>query len=898
MMDLSCLTANNAAFLEELYKKYSENPNSIDKSWVKIFATLERENTEVNGMTKEKRFSVPDNGMHSDVKDLIDEYRTNGHFIADLNPLNRCSREIEHNLENLDEKVNLGGKFGLNKASIRQIIDIMKKAHCETIGLEFMHIRNAEEKEWLQSKLENYDWRGKLSKEERIKIFQDVMEAELFENYLHVKFPGAKRFSVEGAESSIAALENIIGRSTNFGVLEVLIGMAHRGRLNVLTKVLRKKYSAMLYEFQGNVSLPAEYDVSGDVKYHMGYSCDRTLANGKKVHLSLAANPSHLESVNAVLMGKVRCKQDLLRSKKKALGVLIHGDAAFTGQGVVHECFNLNSVKNYDTGGIIHILINNQIGFTTNPIDARGFHYPAYAGVAYEIPIFHINGDDPEAVVYCSTLATEYRYRFSKDSIVGMQCYRRYGHNEGDEPRFTQPKMYGAIGNHKSSMNLYADRLMSEGILTREEMENMQAKFKQHLDRAFEEAKNYRPDSKHHYANLWQDLVKPKVGTKFSLVKGIDKKELKDLAKKLFVIPKEITAHSKVEKLFSSRLIAVERETKIDWGNAEHLAFASLLIKGINIRLAGQDTKRGTFSHRHSAVIDQDTEENYIPLNHLTNSQGNFEVINSTLSEYAAMGFEYGYSLVNPKNLVLWEGQFGDFANGAQIIIDQFIAAAETKWLQSSGLVLLLPHGYEGQGPEHSSARIERFLQLCAEDNMQVVNCSTPANYFHILRRQIYNNFRKPLIVFTPKSLLRHNRAISSLDDLSEKNSFQPVILDERKGVTEVQKLALCSGKIYYDVMEELADKKDIAVIRLEQLYPFPEKEVKKAIDKYKAKEIIWCQEEPKNMGAWSFIHQVFYEILDIKIQYIGRKTAASPASGYLEVHNRELKEIIDKIVF
>ena len=891
-MDLSYLNGNNILFLEKIYKQYLENPNSVHYDWSKMFSGLEKECVKNDG-----GFSAQSVG-DIDVRKLINEYRTNGHFIADLNPLNRFSKEIKHNIQNLDQKVDLGGDLKLNEASIRQVIEIMKSAYCRTIGLEFMHIRSAEEKEWLQNRLENYDWRGTLTEKQKLKIFQDLMELELFEKFLHVKFPGAKRFSIEGAESGIVGLEAIIEQSSNFGAEEILIGMSHRGRLNVLTKVMRKKYSAMIYEFQGNVSLPDEYQVLGDVKYHMGHSCDRVLNNGKKIHLSLAANPSHLEAVNSVLMGKVRCKQDLLKSKGKALGVLIHGDAAFTGQGVVHECLNLNSVKNYDTGGILHILINNQIGFTTNPIDARGYHhYPAYAAVAYDIPIFHINGDDPEALVYSAMLATEYRYKFKKDAIVGMQCYRKYGHNEGDEPKFTQPQMYDAISAHKSTMNLYSEQLISEGLLKKDQVESMQVEFKKHLDGKFNEAKKYSPSSKSYYVNLWQDFKKPKVGTPFFPAKGVSKASLKKIAKKLSIVPDNIAVHNKVKKLLLSRLHDIENESDIGWGNAEHLAFASLLVEGINIRLAGQDSERGTFSHRHSVIVDQNTEEKYIPLNNLNNEQGNFEVINSTLSEYAAMGFEYGYSLVDPRNLVLWEGQFGDFANGAQIIIDQFIASAETKWLQSSGLILLLPHSYEGQGPEHSSARIERFLQLCAEDNMQVVNCSTPANYFHILRRQVYNDFRKPLIVFTPKSLLRNKNAVSSLNDFSEINSFQAIISINHNNLTTVDKLVLCSGKIYYDIIDAIKDKQGIVIVRVEQLYPFPIIEVQKEIDKYKPREIIWCQEEPKNMGAWFFVNQIFHESLNKRIKYIGRNSAASPASGYLKIHNQEQKEIIIQVI-
>ncbi len=889
-MNLTHLSGNNSKFLERLYQEYLKNPNSVDKKWAQMFSEIEKGEGESKTSNVAKAGSV-----NSDVNWLINEYRSNGHFIANLNPLKPSNNYIPHNISDTAAIVELNGELKLDRSSVDQVIQIMHKAHCQTIGLEFMHIRNAEEKEWLQSKLENHDWRGDLTRERKIRILQDLIELETFENYLHVKFPGAKRFSSEGAESALAGLEMIIERSSDLGAEEVLVGMAHRGRLNTLTKVLRKKYAAMLYEFQGNIALPEVYNVSGDVKYHFGHSCDRIMQNGKKIHLSLAANPSHLEAVNSVVMGKVRCKQDLLQSRDKALGVLIHGDAAFTGQGVVHECFNLNSVENYNTGGVIHILINNQIGFTTNPCDARGFHYPAYAGVAYEIPIFHLNGDDPEAVVYCSKLAAEYRFKFNKDVIVGMQCYRKYGHNEGDEPKFTQPSMYDLISKHKTPMQIYSEKLISEGVISKNEVEEMIAKFKSHLDEEFMQSKNYVPDSNQYYNNLWAGFTKPEVGTPFTTVNGVNEDYLESLMSKVCDLPEDAKAHPKVSKIFAARQESVVKGESIDWGCAEHLAFASLLDKGFNVRLAGQDCERGTFSHRHSVIINQETEAKYIPLNHLHKKQGRFEVINSTLSEYAAMGFEYGYSITDPKNLVLWEGQFGDFANGAQIIIDQFIAAAETKWLQSSGLVLLLPHGYEGQGPEHSSARVERFLQLCAEDNMQVVNCTTPANYFHILRRQIYNKFRKPLVIFTPKSLLRHKHALSTLRELNEQNHFQPVLGDVNVNPDAVKKVVMCTGKIYYDLLSHR--REDIAVLRIEQLYPFPEKELKEELAKYTNANFVWCQEEPKNMGAWSFVQQVFHESFEKKVEYIGRKRSASTACGYLSVHNKEQQDIIAQVL-
>lgn len=897
-MDYSCLNGMNTLFLEELYKKYLHDPNSVDYSWHPIFSQMV--NQGVTAINDKKTNYIPDL-LSIKVASLINEYRCNAHYIADVDPLHRiAAKAIEHDIDNIHQTVNLPEELHLHNKSINEIIDIMRSSYCRAIGMQFMHLSNIEERKWFQNKFESSDWKKQFNHEQKKKIFCDIMEAELFENYLHVKFPGAKRFSIEGGESAIAGLEAIIENSTNYGAQEVLIGMAHRGRLNVLTKVLKKKYSAMLYEFQGNIAHPSEYEAAGDVKYHLGYSCDRSLANGKKVHLSLAANPSHLEAVNPVLMGKVHCKQTILgdrEEKTQALGVLIHGDAAFVGQGVVNECFNLHSVDHYNTGGIVHMIINNNIGFTTNQNEASGYHYPAYTAVSCDIPVFHTNGDDPEAIVFASMLAVEYRYRFKKDAIVGVHCYRRYGHNEGDEPRFTQPKMYSQIDQQPTLIKLYAEQLITEGVLTTDEVIKLQSDFKGYLDQELEEAKNYSPDPIKYYSNLWNNFKKPKIGSDFTIVPGIAKECLKDLAQKLSIIPQNITVHDKVKKLLSSRLDAVNNEINIDWGNAEHLALASLLQDGIDIRLSGQDCRRGTFSHRHAVIVDQVNETRHIPLNNLTDNQGNLEVIDTPLSEYAAMGFEYGYSLINPNNLVIWEAQFGDFMNGAQIIIDQFIASSETKWLQSSGLVLLLPHGYEGQGPEHSSARMERFLQLCADDNMQIVNCSTPANYFHILRRQVFNKFRKPLIVFTPKSLLRHKLAVSTLDDLSEQSNYQEIIPDIRDNSHDIKKIIFCSGKVYYDIAATVEKQNHIMVVRIEQLYPFPTKKIEQQLTQYPSAKIIWCQEEQKNMGAWCFIHQVFSEILDQKIKYIGRKASASTASGYLKVHNQEKQSFLDELI-
>ena len=891
-MDYTCLNGENIFFLDDLYKKYLENDQSVDSSWRNLFKQMES-----NANTKNSNMEHLGHGhLKDELLRLIEHYRSKGHWISQVNPLKDHSqpRYLDHNISDLQQKVDLSAEINRSEISGQEVIDMMHDAHCKNIGLEFMHILNREETDWLAKQVEKQNWRQDFTPNQKKHILQHVLEAELFENYLHVKFPGAKRFSLEGAVSAIASLEAMIDYSSELGVEEIIIGMAHRGRLNVLTKVLRKRYAAILHELQGGIAHPKEYQASGDVKYHLGASCDRTV-NGRKVHLSLAANPSHLEAVNGVVMGKVRCKQDLYNDaeRNKVMGILLHGDAAFVGQGVVHECFNLEKAPSYDTGGIIHILVNNQIGFTTNGVDARSFFYPAYAGVAYEIPIFHVNGDDPEAVAFCSMIAAEYRHKFKKGSIIGMQCYRKYGHNEGDEPRFTQPKMYQNISQRTSPADKYAQQLIDEGVINPDELTAMKDDFKKFLDSELEKAKSYVPDASIYYSGNWKDFKRPLIGTKFATATGPTKKQLYNIAEKLAVLPEHMTAHDKVRKLLSARHDAVQKQNGIDWGNAEHLAFASLLAEGYNIRLGGQDSRRGTFSHRHAIIVDQNNEERYFPLQHVSPTQGSFEVLDSTLSEYAAMAFEYGYSLVSPKNLVLWEAQFGDFVNGAQIVIDQFISAAETKWLQSSGLVLLLPHGYEGQGPEHSSARLERFLQLCADDNMQIVNCTTPASYFHVLRRQMLNNFRKPLIIFTPKSLLRHKQAISTLNDLSDKAHFQELI-PETRNLDAVKKVIFCSGKVYYDIMDIVSN--DTAVIRLEQLYPLPKEEILRELKKYSSAEIIWCQEEHKNMGAWFYINQEFYELIGQNIKYVGRKASSSTAVGYAIFHEEERKSFLAQL--
>ncbi|XP_017489692.1 PREDICTED: 2-oxoglutarate dehydrogenase E1 component-like [Rhagoletis zephyria] len=899
MVDLktnSCLYGDNAEFIEEVYQRYLQGDKSIGEDWHRIFSGNIESNSSVASSNTQ---NVKADDL---VSTLANFFRSYGHFFTDLNPLSPNENQPADynkysNLQDIDlnESVDLSGLFGKGKITTGEFISILRKIYCKSIGFEFMHISSHEERAWLQDKIENQHY--KPDEKEKRDILQHLIESEMFEQFLHMKFPGYKRFSIEGGESTIVAIEKIISNSAFLGTEEVVLGMAHRGRLNVLTKVVGKEYSAMFSEFQGNLSYPANLDVSGDVKYHLGYSSDRILPDGKKIHLSLCYNPSHLEAVNPVLAGRVR-------AKKAALGISIHGDAAFIGQGVVAETLSLSNIEGYKVGGIINIVTNNQVGFTANPCCARSSFYCTDIAKFIEAPIFHVNGDDPEAVSFVASLALEYKQKFKKDVVIDIICYRKYGHNEGDEPNFTQPLMYKLISKHKTPGKLYEEKLIAEKVISSEDASKLRSEFRAKLDKSFAESMNFVPKKADWFEGVWSKLRRAKLNdlSEYYTNSGIAKDELKKLGMCTnSSIPNNFNINNKVRKILDSRLENINTGSNIDWATAESLAFASLLVEGIGIRLSGQDSGRGTFSHRHAKLVDQVTEEVFIPLNNINEKQAYFEVIDSPLSEYAVMGFEYGYSLDSPYSLVLWEGQFGDFANGAQIMIDQFISSAETKWLRSSGLVLLLP-----QGPEHSSARIERFLQLCAEDNMQIVNCSTPANYFHVLRRQIHRDFRKPLVVLTPKSLLRHKRAVSSLSDFESK--FLAVIPEHREGLVtddKIRKVVLCSGKIYYDIIEECESKKinDIAVIRLEQIYPFPADKLAHEFRKYSNAEVIWCQEEPKNMGGWFFVNELIEKALfdlDIKAKRpkcVARPAAASPACGYSNVHVKQQREILNALL-
>jgi 2-oxoglutarate dehydrogenase E1 component len=786
-----------------------------------------------------------------------------------------------------------------------------------------MHISDPEEKAWIQERIEGADKEISFTAEGKRAILSKLIEAEGFEQFIDVKYKGTKRFGLDGGESLIPALEQIIKRGGALGMKEIVLGMAHRGRLNVLSQVMAKPHRAIFHEFKGGSYAPDDVEGSGDVKYHLGASSDREFDNNK-VHLSLTANPSHLEIVNPVVMGKARAKQDQLygRSREeivpleeraKVLPLLIHGDAAFAGQGVISEILGLSGLRGHRVAGTLHVIINNQIGFTTNPRFSRSSPYPSDVAKMIEAPIFHVNGDDPEAVVYAAKVATEFRMKFHKPVVVDMFCYRRFGHNEGDEPAFTQPLMYRAIRAHKTVVQLYGDRLIAEGLITQDELDRMRAEWRARLEEEFEAGQTYKPNKADWLDGVWSGLRAADHQDELRRGKtAVPVKTLKEIGKKLTEVPAEFEAHRTIQRFLDNRRQAIESGTGIDWATAEALAFGSILLDGNPIRLSGQDSERGTFSQRHSVLYDQRDENRYIPLNNLSAAQAGYEVINSMLSEEAVLGFEYGYSLSAPKALTLWEAQFGDFANGAQVVFDQFISSGERKWLRMSGLVCLLPHGYEGQGPEHSSARLERFLQLCAEDNMQVAYCTTPANYFHILRRQLKRDFRKPLILMTPKSLLRHKRAVSTIAELSGESSFHRLLWDDAQYLgdqpiklvkdSKIRRVVLCTGKVYYDLYEEREKRgiNDIYLLRVEQLYPFPAKALITELSRFRNAEMVWCQEEPKNMGAWSFIDPYLEWVLahidarHQRVRYTGRPAAASPATGLMSKHLAQLAAFLE----
>ena len=957
----SFLNKSNSAFIERMYLKFLNRDADLPESWKDYFEGIGEELNviakEINGPSwgpkknkidvdeLQKKIDQKENNFDNNIVDksekfnyqvladsnkdsisavsLIRAYRLRGHLLANLDPLGMRESDYLDELhpefygfkkENYDKKIFLNGVINRKDASIREILKFLKKTYCGNIGYEFMHISNPDERKWFRDRIEKDSNALEFTKNGKEAILNKLVQAEGFEKFLATKYVGTKRFGLDGGESLIPALEQIIKISGQSQVKEVKIGMSHRGRLNVLANVLQKSYKRIFNEFAGEFSNTSD-EGAGDVKYHLGASSNREF-DGNSVHVSLTDNPSHLEAVNPVVLGQTRAKQFFHkdRERNKVIPILIHGDAAFAGQGVVAECFAMSGLPGHNTGGTIHIIVNNQIGFTTSPRFARSSPYPSDVAKMVDAPIIHANGDDPEAVVYAARIASEFRLKFNRDVVVDLICYRRFGHNEGDEPSFTQPLMYKKIRSHPSPVKVYGKNLIEEKIISNEDLENIIKKFKDLLDDQFKNAKDYKPKIAW-FEGTWS-AYKPEKGKDKRGITGADTKTLQEISEKINSPSDDLNLHKTIVKILNNRKEAVKSGYNIDWSTAESLAFGSLLEEGYPVRLVGQDSGRGTFSQRHSVLRNQKDNSRYVPLNNISNNQKHFEVVDSFLSELAVLGFEYGYSLVEPNTLTLWEAQFGDFANGAQVVIDQFIASGERKWRRASGLVMLLPHGYEGQGPEHSSARLERFLQLCSNDNMQVMNCTTPANYFHALRRQMHRDFRKPLVMMTPKSLLRNKYCVSNLEDFSKSNSFHRILWDhaidpQSKGFiklkksSEIKKVILCSGKVYFDLLEarEKLKKDDVILFRVEQLYPFPAKALVNELKPFaKNAKFFWCQEEPKNMGAWFSVRDYIQWTLDTikannnEISYIGRSPDASPATGYAKRHNSQQQEIIDKV--
>ena len=958
------LDGANAAYIEQLQEQWQRNPTSVSAEWQRFFDSVRDQDARGNGHHRANGHAgLDDRDMlgalgadftmtEADVRDkiaaraqqagydltpvasqratqdsiralmLIRAYRVMGHLIADLDPLDLTERKTHKELRpetygfteaDLDRPIFIDKVLGLEMATMRQILKILRRTYCRHIGVEFMHITSAAAKSWLQERMEGADKDISFTPQGKQAILNKLIEAEAFEKFADVKFTGTKRFGLEGGESMVPALEQIIKRGGQLGVKEIVLGMAHRGRLTTLANVMAKPMRAIFNEFRGGSYKPDDVEGSGDVKYHLGASSDREF-DGNRVHLSLTANPSHLEIVDPVVLGKVRAKQDqhgcTATDRRAVLPLLIHGDAAFAGQGVVAECFGLSGLRGHRTGGSIHFVINNQIGFTTNPKFSRSSPYCTDVAKMVEAPIFHVNGDDPEAVVHVAKIATEFRMKFQKPVVIDMICYRRHGHNEADEPGFTQPLMYRRIRAHPTTVTLYSKKLVDEGTLTEAGVDALKAGVRAHLDEELKLSEGYKPNEADWKTGYWS-----KVGNdedeerRGNTAVGMD--VLKEVGRRITAVPNDFKAHKTIERLLENRRKMIESGQGLDWAMAEHLAFGTLVREKVRVRLSGQDVERGTFSQRHSVLVDQETERQYTPLKHVMPDQAPYEVINSMLSEEAVLGFEYGYTLAEPNSLVMWEAQFGDFANGAQVLFDQFLSSGERKWLRLSGLVCLLPHGYEGQGPEHSSARLERFLQSSAEDNWQVANCTTPANYFHILRRQIHRKARKPLILMTPKSLLRHKRAVSRLDEFGPGSSFHRVLWDDAQYLAgekiqlvpddKIRRVVLCTGKVYYDLYDarEAAGASDVYLMRVEQLYPFPAKALVAEMSRFKNADVVWCQEEPRNMGAWTYIEPNLEWTLAHtggkakRAAYAGRHASAATATGQASRHAAEQKALV-----
>ena len=946
------------SFVEALYQRYLTDPSSVDESFRRYFEGVERVvaqgpswakpnwpltstdaltagldptqmSIEAKADTKPGRdvsSAAPASSASSSAaieqaaRDsiramlLIRTYRVRGHLAANLDPLGLAQRPEPADLspewhgfktDELNRPIHLGGVLGLQSASVNEIVSILRANYCGNVGLEYMHINDVEERRFLQERIEGRDKEITFTPEGKTAILSKVIEAEEFEKFLARKYVGTKRFGLDGGESMIPALESVIKYGGQSGVREVVFGMSHRGRLNVLTNVMAKPFRILFHEFAGGSSTPEDVGGSGDVKYHLGTSTDREF-DGISVHLSLAPNPSHLETVDPIVLGKVRAIQTHRKDEARevVMPVLLHGDAAFAGQGIVMECFGFSGLRGYNTGGTIHYVINNQVGFTTSPQFARSSPYPSDIAKMVQAPIFHVKGDDPEAVTFVTKVATEFRQKFKRDVVIDMWCYRRFGHNEGDEPSFTQPLMYAEIRKHAAVSKIYGERLIREGVIDQAWLDEKVKQFTTLLEGEFEAGATYNANKADWFEGRWTGLGRPAdpVTAARSGDTGVSHDRLGEVATAMTTVPAGFSIHKTLARIIEARGEAMKSGEGIDWATAESLAFGTLLTEGYGVRLSGQDSGRGTFSQRHAVWVDQKTGDKFVPL---TTVAPGFEVLDSPLSEYGVLGFEYGYASAEPKTLVMWEAQFGDFANGAQIIVDQYLVSGEAKWLRANGLVMLLPHGYEGQGPEHSSARLERYLQLCAEDNIQVANCTTPANYFHILRRQMVRPFRKPLVMMTPKSLLRHKRAVSRIGDLGIESRFHRVLPDDSQLPADaVKRVVLCSGKVYYDLFEarEAAGRNDVALIRVEQLYPFPGDAIECQLRKYPNVEtVVWTQEEPKNAGAWFFVEPLIEEVLQAvggkagRASYAGRPAAAATATGLAKRHKAEQEKLISE---
>ena len=897
---LDAIARANPDYLESLYQQYRRDPGSVPEPWALVFAGYEWSGPATT------RAGDP-GGAPPETADLVHSYRELGHLAADLDPLERAPHshpllalgEFGFTEADLGRTVDATPFKGLERAPLRELVTALQETYCGTLGVEYMHIADKSPREWLQERMEPARNRPAMTDDQRADILARLVRAETFEQFLHTKYVGQKRFSLEGGEALIPLLDALVEEAAALEADELVLGMAHRGRLNVLAHVLQKPYELMLAEFEGTL-LPSDVQGDGDVKYHLGYSHDHVTRSRRAVHLSLASNPSHLEAVNSVVEGVVRAKQSYRNDveRQRVVPVLLHGDAAFMGQGSVYETLILAPLAGFTTGGTVHIIVNNQLGFTTSPEDFRSSRYPSDLGKAFDAPIFHVNGDDPEAVVQAARLAAGFRQAFGRDVLIDLVCYRRYGHNELDDPTFTHPTLYQKIREHPSVAELYGRRLVQAGVVDDATVEAMQAAIRADLDKAQAAARAHVPRQKvQAFGGVWTGLSW--AGEDWSADTRVKAETLRTIAEATSRLPADFSPHPRIAKLVEGRRATVDRGEGIDWGCAEQLAYGSLLLEGSPVRLSGQDSVRGTFSHRHGVLFDAKTGTPYVPLNHLGAEQAPIELVNSPLSEVGVVGFEYGMASADPSRLVVWEAQFGDFANGAQVIVDQFIASGESKWQRMNGLTLLLPHGYEGQGPEHSSARVERFLSLCADDNMQVVNCTTPAQFFHVLRRQMHRTFRKPLIVMHPKSLLRHPAAVSTLAELAD-GTFQPLLPDPADiDPAEVRRVLLCSGKIFYALDEgrKERDARTVALLRLEQLYPFPAAELEAAFRRYPAAtQFRWVQEEPSNQGPWSFVRWRIEDLLVAggRLRYVGRKEAASPATGSYQIHQAEEAAIVD----